>query len=47
LYDGKKLYAVSLGKSAENMFGGGGGLFEVDTVSGNVTKLAKAEGMFD
>ena len=47
LYDGKKLYAVSLGKSAENMFGGGGGLFEVDTVSGNVTKLAKAEGMLD
>lgn len=47
LYDGGKLYAVSLGKSVENMFGGGGALFEVDIKSGKLTRLAQAEGMLD
>lgn len=47
LYENKKLYAVSLGRSPEQMFNGGGKLYEINTKSGRTTQLAQAEGILD
>lgn len=46
-YTEGKLYALMLGKTPENMFGGGGKLVEINPKSGTVTPLAKAEGILD
>lgn len=46
-YTEGKLYALMLGKTAENMFGGGGKLVEINPKSGTVIPLAKAEGILD
>lgn len=47
IYEEGKIYAVQLGTSAQNLFGGGGKLVEIDPASGSVTELAKAEGILD
>lgn len=47
LYVNKKLFTVSLGRSPEQMFNGGGKLYEINTKSGKTTQLAQAEGILD
>lgn len=47
VYDDGRIYAVQLGSSAQNLFGGGGKLVEIDPASGKVTELAKAGGILD
>lgn len=47
IYEKGKIYAVTLAKTAENMFGGGGKLVEIDAKSGKITELSKAEGILD
>lgn len=46
-YTEGKLYALMLGKTPENMFGGGGKLVEINPKNGAVTPLAKTEGILD
>ncbi|MFZ3052205.1 MAG: hypothetical protein WA099_02270 [Sulfuricurvum sp.] len=46
-YTEGKLYALMLGKTPENMFGGGGKLVEINPRNGTVTPLAKTEGILD
>lgn len=47
IYDEGKIYAVQIGSSAQNLFGGGGKLVEIDPVSGKVTVLGSYSGMLD
>ncbi len=47
LYEKKKLFAVMLGKTPQNMFGGGGKLVEVNLKNGKTTELAHVEGILD
>lgn len=47
LFEKGKLFAVMLGKTPQNMFGGGGKLVEINPKSGKVTELAKTEGILD
>ncbi len=47
IYEGGKIYAVQLGGSAQNLFGGGGKLVEIDAKSGKVTELGGYSGILD
>lgn len=47
VYEGGKIYAVQLGGSVQNLFGGGGRLVEIDAKSGKVTELGGYIGILD
>jgi hypothetical protein len=47
IYEKGKIYAVQLGSSAENLFGGGGKLVKIDAKSGKVTELGAYTGILD
>ncbi len=47
IYEGGKIYAVQLAGSAQNLFGGGGKLVEIDTASGKAAELGGYTGILD
>lgn len=46
-YDNGRAFVVSLGTTPQNLFGGGGKLYEINLKNGKLSPLCKAEGILD
>lgn len=46
-YDNGRAFAVSLGTTPQNLFGGGGKLYEINLKNGKLSPLCKADGILD